>query len=288
MTNLPDIAIIGPGKVGTCIAVLAQKHGYKISAIGSRDKKKAEAALNYIDTKICSPTDATRSAQLVLLTVADGAIASLCTELAQDKAFKPGQIVAHLSGALSSEVLSSAQECGAKVASLHPLQMFPTVEEALVTMPGTHWFYEGDGEALKVIEQLIEKIGGIGHKIKPENKALYHCAVVMASNYLNVLMDVALTVGEEAGLDRKTAWQAFLPIVEASISNITNLGTVNALTGPIARDDQETVKLHLKELAKCDPEIKQIYRTLGKWAVRIAKQKNKPQDENKLLNSLDI
>src|SRR5262249_28606452 len=134
MIDLPDIAIVGPGKVGTSIAVLAKQSGYRIAAISGRDEKRTRQAAKLIggDVKVCSPEEAAGLAQLILLTVSDGAVESVCQDLAKRNAFSSKQIVAHLSGALSSEALASARDHGgAKIASLHPLQMFPTVDAAL-------------------------------------------------------------------------------------------------------------------------------------------------------------
>ena len=47
MIDLPDIAIIGPGKVGTSIAVLAKQNGYRISAISGRNEKKVKEAAGF-------------------------------------------------------------------------------------------------------------------------------------------------------------------------------------------------------------------------------------------------
>jgi predicted short-subunit dehydrogenase-like oxidoreductase (DUF2520 family) len=289
MVDLPNIAIIGPGKVGTSIALLAKQNGYRISALSGRDEKKTQKSAKLIggDVKVCLATEAAAAAQLVLLTVSDGAIESVCQDLAHAGAFSSGQTVAHVSGALSSEALASARDiCGAKIGSLHPLQMFPNVEAALDVMPGSHWFCEGDPHAVLLLKQLVLNIGGMAHIISVENKALYHCASVVACNYLNALMDIALAIAEKSGLDRKTAWEVLTPLVEGTISNIDKLGTVDALTGPIERGDVETVKRHLHALKDADPEISEIYRTLGRWTVQLAHEKGsiKQADEDALKN----
>lgn len=287
MSKLTEIALIGPGKVGTSIGVLAGKNGYRVTAIGARDLDKAQRSARLIDgnPKACSPVEAARSAGLILLTVSDGAIQSVCEDLAKKGAFSSEQIVAHLSGALSSEVLSSANKfCGAKIGSFHPLQMFPTVESALAAMPGSHWFCEGDHDAVTVLGELVEKIGGRPHTITAAHKVLYHCSSVIACNYLNALMDVALAVAEQAGLDRKTAWEALFPLVRATVANIDKLGTADSLTGPIERGDVQTVSHHLHALGKNNAEITEIYKALGKWTIRLAHEKGslKLEDEARL------
>lgn len=273
--NLPDLAIIGPGKVGTSIALLAKRNGYHIAAIGGRDHEKCQEAASVIggDVKACTPAEATALAMFVLITVSDDAIESLVADLARNKAFAKHQVVTHVSGALGSEVLTPAKQLGAKIGSAHPLQMFPSVQAALAAMPGSHWYLEGDYDALKALEKLVERIGGLPHVIEGGNKTLYHCASVVASNYLTTLMDLALNIAERAGLERESAWESLSPLVHATIANVSKSGTANALTGPIARGDVETVRRHLEALKKEDPEISKIYQMLGERTIQLALQK---------------
>lgn len=288
MEQLPAIAIIGPGKVGTSIGVLARKAGYRIAGISGRDEKEVKEAAKIIggDVEIGPAAQAIKGAQLVLLTLSDDAIESVCRELANYKAFSKGQIVAHCSGALSSQVLVNASDkCGAKIASAHPLKTFPTVQSGIDGMSGTYWFCEGDDDALAVIKQLIEKIGGMANIISSDQKVLYHAASVIACNYLTTLMDVALAAAEKAGLERQLAWKALSPLVHDTINNIDKLGTANALTGPIARGDAQTIEKHLKILDTNDPKTAEIYRALGQWTIKLASEKGSLPDSKQALLS---
>ncbi|MFB3894623.1 MAG: Rossmann-like and DUF2520 domain-containing protein, partial [Phycisphaerae bacterium] len=220
------------------------------------------------------------SPKIVLLTVTDSAIEPLCRELAGRGAFARGSIVAHCCGALSSEVLRPARElCGCAVASMHPLQTFPTARAAVDAMPGTYFFIEGDRAALGPLEKLARAIGGRPCRIggTPRQKALYHAAGCMASNYLVALADAVLAVAKEAGIGEKAAWPAMLPLVEATLRNITALGPAGALTGPIARGDAQTVARHLDALARVRAAGKKgldkLYRAMGQWTVGLALRK---------------
>ena len=86
-------------------------------------------------------------------------------------------------------------------------------------------------------------------------------------------MDIALTTAEAAGLDPQLAWQALSPLIQKTITNIDQLGTSGALTGPIARGDVNTIKMHLNALNKTDPKLAQLYKQLGDWTVQLAVQK---------------
>jgi len=59
------------------------------------------------------------------------------------------------------------------------------------------------------------------------------------------------------------------PLIRQTIENSLNLGTLEALTGPIARGDAESVRKHLKAL-KDDSVSTQLYRVLGMQTLKIA------------------
>ena len=312
MTRKPTISIIGPGKVGIAIGALAVTAGYSVVALAGRNKVRARAAAKVIGRRIdvTTPSQAAAAGQVVLLTVPDRTIAPLCQELAEEGAFTPGAIVAHCSGALGSDVLEPARAlCGCRVASLHPLMTFPTARSAIAQMKDTYAFLEGDESALAVLAKLAKAIGAIPMRLGDPGgekgtgtffkrrkrsqspfsvKALYHASACMASNYLVALMDAAVQVAEAAGIERRTAWVALAPLIEATLNNITRLGPAGALTGPIARGDAETVARHLAALRQ-NKDLSALYRCLGLQTVGLAVRKKSlpPADARKLRKILE-
>ena len=280
MKAAPDIAIIGPGKVGSAIAVLAAKAGYRIASIGARDRRTATRAAATIKGRpvVEDIPTAAASAQIVLLSVTDSAIQPLCDELAGMGAFTPGCIVAHCCGALGSDILHSAKElCSCRIASMHPLQTFPSAQAAVKSMKGAHFFCEGDASAVSALKKLIRAIGGqavelAGAAVNPRAKALYHASACIASNYLVALMDAALATAQLAGLPADQAWAGLEKLVLATLNNISTVGPADALTGPIARGDVATVKKHLDALAG-NKELTGLYRAMGRWTVQLASRK---------------
>ncbi|MGA2266730.1 MAG: DUF2520 domain-containing protein [Phycisphaerae bacterium] len=272
MNKSADIAIIGPGKVGTAIGVLAAKAGWTVAAVGGRDAARAAAAAKAIGPHVRAATaaQAAGSAELVLLTVGDDDIAATCQELAA--AFRPGAIVAHCSGVLGSEVLAPARSRGCRVGSMHPLQTFPSLQAAIKDLPGAYCFIEGDAEAAESLQRLAEAIGAHPVPIASAAKAVYHAAAVMACNYLTALLDAALALCNQAGIDEPTARKALGPLARATLDNVLAAGTAGALTGPIARGDQQTVQRHLGVLME-QADLLDIYRALGRWTVALAARK---------------
>jgi len=276
MNQLPTIAIIGPGRVGTSIGILAAQAGYSVAAVGGRRKADTVAAARRIgkDVCACDIAEAGQLAQIILLCLPDDAIEQVCEKLALENKFTKGAIVVHCSGALSSDILSPARKyCQCYVASMHPLQTFPTVDAAIKVMKGTYCFYEGDERAITVVKHFATDIGLRPIQISSTSKTLYHAAAVMACNYFVALMDSAITIAEKAGIDRTIAWSAIEPLVTATLNNITEMGTINSLTGPIARGDVKTIHRHLEELSALPEQLASVYRTMGLYTLDMAVRK---------------
>ena len=274
MTSAADISIIGCGKVGSAIAQLATRAGWNVTGLASRNEIRARDLGEMIGTPgaVSEIASAAGVASLVLLTVSDDAIKPLCDELARAGAFKTGGIVAHCSGALGSDILASARDlCGCQIASMHPLNTFPTAQAGVEKFAGTYCFCEGDAEATDVLMQLGGDIGGKPKLISSDGKVLYHAAAVMACNYLTALIDASVKLCGRAGIDGETALSALSPLVGATLENVTKLGPAEALTGPIARGDAQTVARHIDALEQCDQDLQAFYRVAGKWTLQLAK-----------------
>ena len=210
---------------------------------------------------------------MVLLTVSDEAIGPLCAELAGRGAFQGGAVVAHCSGALSGEVLAPAKRlCQCAIGSMHPLQTFPTVASAVANLPGATCFIEGDPSAVAALEALAKAIGAESARVDAGGKALYHAGAVMACNYVVSLLDAAEELMGQAGIDRQAARKALAPLVRAATANVARLGPAEALTGPIARGDAETLERHLAALTGMD-ELSGFYRAAALWTVELARRK---------------
>jgi predicted short-subunit dehydrogenase-like oxidoreductase (DUF2520 family) len=275
MSDKPAIAIIGPGRVGTTLAILAARAGYVIAGVAGRNADRARAAASAIgpNIRVGAPAEIAPLGQLVLLTVHDDAIAPVCRQLADARAFAAGAVVAHCSGAIASSVLAPARACGAAVGSLHPLQTFPNAEMGVKDFPGTHCFCEGDAPALAVLETLASAIGGQPVRLSGEGKLLYHATAVLAGNYFVGLIDAALATAGHAGIARADALSALAGLLRATLENLLALGPEKALTGPIARGDAGLVARQCADIAQADPRLGEIYRVLGDWTIDVAVRK---------------
>jgi len=279
MKLIKKIAIIGPGKVGTALGNLIYNSRQYQVTIAGRDKNKTQDAANFIgpNTQVMSIPEAVKYAHIVLLTVPDDEIQSLCEKLSEAKLFPKGAVIAHCSGALPSSILASAKKkCECLIASMHPLQTFPDIDSAIKNLPGTYCFYEGQTEALGIIEHLIKVLQLNPIVIDEQAKTLYHAAAVMACNYLSTLMDAALELGQQANIEPKVLWHALSPLVFSTLNNVNKTSPAEALTGPIARGDKQTISQHLNKISAItakDSDLLEIYMVMGKQTVDLALKK---------------
>ena len=271
----PTVAIVGCGTVGTAIGKLLSDAGYRISGVATSNLETARRAAEVTGSERFSdcPWEVTREANVVLITTPDDLIEATCMSISEHGGFEKNAVVIHCSGALSSDILSSVRDCGAMVATLHPLQSFASVDQAVSLVPGSYCTIEGDSSALPIVRQIVEDLGGILLEITAEKKTLYHAAAVAASNYLVTLMHLALKLNEAAGLPGDISFNALLPLIKGTLSNIGTRGIPDALTGPIARGDVATVAVHLQAIEKDAPELLLLYRCLGLYTVDLAKAK---------------
>lgn len=285
------VSIIGAGVVGTAIGYLLKETGYNIVGIGSRTIESAKRAQKFIgegeaSTDICSIS---KNADIVFITTSDDAIERVCNKLAEEKCINKGATVFHMSGALSSDILKSARDEGANVASLHPLQSLADAKEAVKNLPGSFFCLEGDSEALLIARDIVKSLKGKVINIKSDKKPLYHAGASVASNFLLATVRFGIELFETAGIDNDVAIEALMPLIKGTVRNIEKLKIPFALTGPISRGDLSIVEEHLRTISKELPERLRLYIELGKYTVSIAYDKGtiREIEVKKLLSLFD-
>ena len=271
----PSVAIVGCGTVGTAIGKLLGEAGYPISGVATSSLRTACRAAEVTGSERFSdcPWELTPGADVVFITTPDDLIQDTCKRISEHRGFERNTVVLHCSGAMSSDILSSARSCGAVVATLHPLQSFASVDQAVSLVPDSYCTIEGDESALPIVRQMVKALGGILLEITAEKKTLYHAAAVAASNYLVSVIHLALALNKAAGLPGDISFNALLPLIKGTLSNIGARGIPDALTGPIARGDVETVAAHVQAIEKDATGLLPLYRCLGLYTVDLAKAK---------------
>jgi predicted short-subunit dehydrogenase-like oxidoreductase (DUF2520 family) len=246
--TLPAVAIIGRGRVGSSLARTASEAGLEARLAGRDDA-----------------LEASRAAEVALLCVPDSQITVVAETIAA--AVPPLRFVGHVSGATGLDALAACRELGAATFSLHPLQTVPDAEADLRGAPCA--IAGGDPEAEWLARALAERLGMRPFAVPEQHRAAYHAAAVIASNFLVTLEESAAELIDAAGID--DARELLGPLVLRAASNWAERGP-EALTGPIARGDGETVARHLEAIDELAPELRPLYEALAERTAALARR----------------
>ena len=260
-----SVSIIGPGNWGSSLAHALQAGGVPLhevivsTARGRKAVRRGQRALPLVTLD-----RAQLEAEVLWLCVPDAAIALVTRRLVQRVAARgstlQGQIVVHSSGALSGKVLKAAANAGASVASVHPVMSFPT--RSPVSLQGVPFGIEADAATRRILNTIVRQIGGRPFAIHASGKALYHVAGMFSSPLLVSHLAAAQQAAELAGFSARQARRLIEPIARATLDNVFLRGAGKSFSGPIARADVETIRLHLRAL-KPHPMLAGVYLSLA-------------------------
>jgi predicted short-subunit dehydrogenase-like oxidoreductase (DUF2520 family) len=265
-------ALVGPGRAGTAVALALRARGWRPVAVAGRsvDAASTRDVAARLGTPAVDVADAGRDADLVVVATPDPAIAGAATAVAPS--LRTGALIIHLSGASTLHELDGVllARPDVEVGSLHPLQSLPSGEEGRDRLPGSWCAIDGSAH----VERIALALGMRPFRLDAADRARYHATACVASNHLVALLGQVERLAEHAGVP----FDAFLPLVRGSVDNVSALGPAAALTGPIARGDDETVARHLDALPASERET---YRALVREARRLAGREDADLEETR-------
>ncbi|MDX6678793.1 MAG: hypothetical protein QOE31_2845 [Solirubrobacteraceae bacterium] len=232
------VAIVGAGRMGTALAAALAAAGIDVTGPLKRDA----AVAPHVDA--------------VLLAVPDGQIAAAAASLPRDRR---GLLAGHLSAATTLAPLAAHEAF-----SLHPLM---TVTEHGAGFAGATAAVAGaTPRALNAATGLARALGMRPVQVADEDRAAYHAAASIASNFLVTLEGFAERLAASAGVER----EPLVALVRASVENWATSGAQQALTGPIARGDEDTVARQRAAVAERAPQDLELFDALAAATRRLA------------------
>jgi len=215
------------------------------------------------------------NSELVWFCVPDSQIANVADRLSE-KNWK-ARFAFHSSGVLASGVLLQLRDKGAAVASVHPLMTF--IDGALPDLEGVTFAVEGDARAVKLATSVALGLKAVPRPIRKQDKAAYHAFATMICPLLVALLAAAENAARVAGVSHRDARKRMLPIINQTVANYFKAGPAKAFTGPIARGDADSVRLHLEALAK-SPSAWNAYVALAQAALEVLPSRNREDLRN--------
>jgi predicted short-subunit dehydrogenase-like oxidoreductase (DUF2520 family) len=274
MRARPSIAIVGPGNLGSALALALARAGFAIEAIfvhaSGRSMSQARALAKRVKSRAALGLK-NLTADVVWFCVPDSEI-SAAARLFSSAGSWNGRVAFHSSGALSSDELQSLRQKGASVASVHPLMTF--VGKSNAALGGVPFAIEGDRAAVRVAGYIVKELGGYAYPIPKQDKAAYHAWATFTSPLLTALLATTEEVAKLAGLRGEDARRRMMPILRQTLANYGEFGGARGFSGPIVRGDVETVKRHLETLLR-NRAARQVYVALAGAALQYLPSKNK-------------
>lgn len=267
-----NLGIIGPGRMGLALgAALRKAEAVERLTYYGRDMEAPPHPIfdgvDAADYRI-SPHALMPGTSVVILAVPDSALAEVAHDLAAFGPPPPACVALHLAGAISTDVLAPLHAVGYPVGSLHPLQAVADPFHSGDKLFGVGFALAGEPEAVAVARRMVSALDGLPLVIAPNKRQLYHASAVVASNYMVALLAFAVRLMMQAGVSESDSLTALLPLVKGTLENLDQLGVGAALTGPIARGDADTIRLHLARLSDSD---RALYSGLGQELLRVAR-----------------
>lgn len=256
------VGVVGAGRVGSVLGAALQQAGHRVVAVSAVSRQSRDRAATLLPGVPVRPADeVARSAELLLLTVPDDALASLVLGLARTGAIRRGQLVAHASGRHGTDVLQPATDEGALPLALHPVMTFTDPVVDLARLVGCPFGVTSPGPLRPMAEALVVEMGGEPVWIPEQQRGLYHAALATASNHLVTLIAEAMDLLRRAGVTEPG--RLLGPLTGATLDNVLRSGDA-ALTGPVARGDAGTVAAHRHEIAKVGREPLAAYLAMAR------------------------
>lgn len=245
--TIDRVAIVGDGRVGRAVAAALTEAGIHVHGpLGRGAKVRGEA--------------------IVLLAVPDAEIAAAAASIESGtgvEATGAEPLVGHFSGSTTLEALTR-DDASIDGFSIHPLT---TVTGAGTSFDGVPAAVAGSStRALAAATALARMLGMRPFEVADADRAAYHAAASIASNFLLALEGFAEELAASAGVTR----EVFAPLVRATIDNWQRDGAAASLTGPIARGDEATVVRQRAAVAERLPDRLGLFDALTEATRRLA------------------
>jgi predicted short-subunit dehydrogenase-like oxidoreductase (DUF2520 family) len=253
MTVAPRLRVIGPGRAGRSLASALNRAGWQVVGMHGRGDDIAGAGAG---------------ADLVLITTPDAAIAEVAAAI--EPSDQP--VIAHAAGSLGLDVLTGHH----RRAAVHPLVALPDPERGAERLFGSWFAVAGD----PIVQRVAADLGGRWFEVADTDRAAYHAAAVVASNHLVALMGQVHRIAGGIGVPG----EAYLHLAAGALQNVAEVGPADALTGPVARGDWDTVARHL---AAIEPSEREAYLAMAAAARRLVADDGLPPSLTDRADSAD-
>lgn len=270
------IGFIGAGKVGFSLGKFFVDGNIPVTGYYSRHPESAREAAEFTGTRQYEDVaELVKDSDAIFVTVLDGQIRAVYEQLRKMEISQ--KQICHCSGAMTAEEafydLSSHSAYGY---SIHPLFPVSSKYETYQKLSDAFFCLEGSGPHLRKWQSLLENLGAKTRLLDGKKKTKYHAACAIASNLVCGLFQESMEMLTDCGFSEEESLQALSPLAMANLTRILEVGPREALTGPIERNDVETVKKHMACFSSVEDRL--LYGAVSAKVVQIAKERHPDSD----------
>jgi predicted short-subunit dehydrogenase-like oxidoreductase (DUF2520 family) len=252
-----NIAILGSGNVAKHLSKAIINAGHPIKQVWSRSFQNAQnLALEIGSDAIANISEIHESINLIILAVTDDAIESVVKQISNSS----NRIIAHTSGSTDMHVL---QQYSNHIAVLYPLQTFS--KSVVIDFKKVPLFIESNSNfAQEMISKLANQLSEKVQYANSETRMSLHISAVFACNFTNHLYAIAQQILTDKNLD----FNFIRPLIIETANKIIDNLPSDVQTGPSSRNDELTIKKHIKMLQN-HPQWQNIYQLISQDIVKI-------------------
>ncbi len=261
---MDKITIIGFGKLGSHLYYALKKSRKNISIVRNSRYRYAKKDI--------------KNSDIIFICTQDSKISSAVKKLSAASADLKGKFIFHTSGSMDSGELDPLKTLGAETASFHPVQTFEQkASKDEGRFRNIYIAAEGTKKAEQKAKLTAKKLGAKPLVVSKKNKVYHHLCCVMASNFLSTLIRQIEKTGSGKirinGFKNPNFFNIYMPLALQSLKNASIKGAARSLSGPIERNDINTVSRHLEALKKGPEDVYSFYLLMGIETIKLALEK---------------
>jgi predicted short-subunit dehydrogenase-like oxidoreductase (DUF2520 family) len=266
------LGLIGGGRAARTLEPRLREAGHEIGWWWSRASPESIESLPPVE--------------VVLLAVTDNAISEIAASLSTRDA-SGEEVWLHLSGARPPGDARVSPDRPRAVGTFHPMVALPGDGAPKDLLAGTTCGVGGDPMAAEHAATLARSLGMTAIEISDDQRPLYHAAAVSVAGHAIALLHQASEMLQRTGFNEAQARRALAALMASALRNLQDGSPAEIITGPIARGDSATVRLHLEALSSTDDHTLATYIHLASTALDLSAPDLSPECVTIIQQDLD-
>lgn len=244
------IALIGAGRVASCVGPRLKEAGHTVVCVYSRTIGHARELAGVLDVPAFDKLVALPDADIYLTMLSDDALIQLAPAIVKGR---EKALFLHTAGSVPMDIWKDAGATHYGV--IYAMQTF--TKGVQVDWTQVPVFIESDSD-LDAVKELALSLSADVSVLSSKGRKKLHVAAVFACNFTNHMYAVSEQLLKEEGVP----FSVMLPLVRETARKMETMSPQEAQTGPAIRGDRKVINEHL-ELLKDYPQYAELYRLIS-------------------------